>query len=470
MFSGVSGLKKTISGCVVCVLAALITVACSQNYGNNNINRIIAGDFRAFVSNPLFPNSVGGGSPALQVVDAKRDLLSVSVISLASVGSNLSSAGMMVESPDKKRTLVYSPADNKLGLVDNAGESLSKTISLPGPTESFFFFDNNTIFVAVPNATVSGGPAGVVQRIDLTSDVVTATLPIAAAHYLVPSPNKNQILVFSDNSDSATLITPSLIDASSASTITTCTSVQTAACTIPAALDRPVWAVFSTSGTTAYVMNCGPQCGGAGVGACMTFSLCTSIVVFDMTQNPPALSNTIPVPAATVGLLQGNTLYVAGTPKLAADNDCSGATPATAATTCGRLTAVNTATLSAATVPIADGFHNRIALSFNNQLFVGSRNCTNINQPVTAPGSGTEVRGCLSIADVTSGSVTASGVKVAPDQGDVTGIEPITNRTVVYVCEGGRLRIYDTTTDALETKPQQPNVIGQAVDVKQVDF
>jgi hypothetical protein len=38
------------------------------------------------------------------------------------------------------------------------------------------------------------------------------------------------------------------------------------------------------------------------------------------------------------------------------------------------------------------------------------------------------------------------------------------------VCEGGRLRIYDTTTDKLETKPQQPNVIGQAVDVKQVDF
>ena len=471
MFSGVSGLKKTISGCVVCMLAALITVACSQNYGNTNVNRIIAGDFRAFVSNPLFPNSVGGGSPALQVVDATRDLLSVSVISLASLSSNLNSAGMMVVSPDKKRTLVYSPSDNKLGLIDNAGESLSKSISLPGPTESFFFFDNNTIFIAVPNATVAGAPAGIVQRIDLTSNVVTATLPIAAAHYLVPSPNKNQILVFSDNSDSATLITPSLIDASSASTITACTSLQVTACTVPVALDRPVSAVFTTGGTTAYVMNCGPQCGGAGVGACMAFTLCTSISVVDMTQNPPALSNTIAVPAATIGLLQGNNLYVAGTPKLAADNDCSGATPPTAATTCGRLTAINTATLSAAAVTIADGYHNRIALSFNNQLFVGSRNCTNINQPVTSPASGnTEVRGCLSIADVTSGSVIASGIKVAPDQGDVTGIEAITNRTVVYVCEGGRLRIYDTTTDALETKPQQPNVIGQAVDVKQVDF
>ena len=202
----------------------------------------------------------------------------------------------------------------------------------------------------------------------------------------------------------------------------------------------------------------------------MTSSLCTSVAVLDMTQNPPVLSNTIPVPAATIGLLQGNNLYIAGTPKLAPDADCSGATPATAATTCGRLTAINTATLSAASVVIADGYHNRMQISSNNQLFIGSRNCTNINQPLTDPTAGSEVRGCLSIADVTSGSVAPSGVKVAPDQGDVTGIEPITNRTVVYVCEGGKLRIYDTTTDKLETNPQQPNVIGQAVDVKQVDF
>jgi len=56
-----------------------------------------------------------------------------------------------------------------------------------------------------------------------------------------------------------------------------------------------------------------------------------------------------------------------------------------------------------------------------------------------------------------------------PDNGDVTGIEPIPNRNIVYVCEGGQLRLYDTTTDQLQTNPVQPNVIGQAVDVKVVD-
>jgi hypothetical protein len=39
---------------------------------------------------------------------------------------------------------------------------------------------------------------------------------------------------------------------------------------------------------------------------------------------------------------------------------------------------------------------------------------------------------------------------------------------VVYVTEGGELRIYDTTTDALQAT--QINIIGQAIDVKLVDF
>jgi len=462
-------LGKTLSGYVFCALLAIISVACSQNYGNTTINNIVAGDFRAFVSNPLFPSAVGGGSPALQVMDATRDLLSVSVIGLSSLAANMNSAGMMVVSPKKDRTLVYSPRDNKLGVVSNSGESLSSTINLPGPTESFFFADNNTVFVAVPNAAITGVSAGAVLRIDVASGTTTATLPIPAAHYLAASPNSNQILVFSDNSDSATLITPSLIDVSTGSSIVPCSSTQTAVCTITVAFDRPVGAVFNTSGTTAYVMNCGPQCGGAGVGPCLTFSLCTAVAVFDMTQNPPVVVNSVPVPAATIGLLKGNSLYVAGTPKLAVDNDCSGAMPATAATTCGRLSVINTATLSAASVTIPDGYHDRMQMSFNNQLFVGSRNCTNINQTLI-PNGGKEIRGCLTVIDATSGSVAQSAVVVPPDQGDVTGIEPITNRNVVYVCEGGRLRIYDTTTDKLETKPQQPNVIGQAVDVKQVDF
>ena len=88
----------------------------------------------------------------------------------------------------------------------------------------------------------------------------------------------------------------------------------------------------------------------------------------------------------------------------------------------------------------------------NGQLFVGARFCT---------------AGCLSIFDTTKSSVILPSLT-----GDVTGIEPIPSRSVVYVCQGGLLRVYDTTTDQLEKIKTfgQPDIIGQAIDVKVVDF
>jgi hypothetical protein len=57
----------------------------------------------------------------------------------------------------------------------------------------------------------------------------------------------------------------------------------------------------------------------------------------------------------------------------------------------------------------------------------------------------------------------------------VTGIQPISNRDVVYVCEDGILTIYDTALDLgnqrqLQPQKTQVTISGQVVDVKQVDF
>ena len=77
-------------------------------------------------------------------------------------------------------------------------------------------------------------------------------------------------------------------------------------------------------------------------------------------------------------------------------------------------------------------------------------------------GNAGEIRGCLSMLNTSN-----SNVVVAPVNGDVTGIAPITNRNVVYVAQAGELEIFDTTTDALQSK--QIDIIGQAIDVKLVD-
>jgi hypothetical protein len=467
MLPGVSGLKKALNCFFIGTLLGGL-VACN-NYSNNNpyspqgISAQRTFPHRVFVSNPLQPNGLGGGSPAINILDATKDVISFFSISLLTLSSNVSDAGVMAVSPKRDRTLVASPADGRLAIVNNAQQTIASAVNLGGASESFFVWtDNVTAFAAVPNLSVAGQSPGAVERIDIPSARVTATIPIPGAHNLVPSPDGSLILVFSDNSDAVTLLVPSLIGTGSQSNAQVpCSSTQMAACVLSGTFDRPIWGVFNVSGTSAYVMNCGQECGGTGAGACLTFTSCTTVSVLDMTQTPPAVSATVAVPAATVGLLQGNNLFVAGTPPLLADNTCAGVT--TAASTCGRLTVIDVSSMTAAApVAITDGYHNKIEMGANAQLFVGSRNCTNINV------SG-EVRGCLTIVNTSSG-VSASSVIAPADNGDVTGIAPIPNRSVVYVCEDGRLRIYDTTTDKLEHLTVAPSIVGQAIDVKVVDF
>jgi hypothetical protein len=167
------------------------------------------------------------------------------------------------------------------------------------------------------------------------------------------------------------------------------------------------------------------------------------------------------VPAASFAVLDGTTLYIAGTPVPA--SPCTGQT--TAATSCGLLTVFDINSMSvvnSAQIVITDGYHNRMALGANGQLFIGGHNCTEIIPPIPPP-QGAEVRGCLSIYNALTGAVV-----IPPASGDATGIEPIATRKVVYVVQGGELQIYDTTTDKLQNT--QIDVSGQVIDVKVVDF
>ena len=83
--------------------------------------------------------------------------------------------------------------------------------------------------------------------------------------------------------------------------------------------DHPVYALFSPDDTKAYVLECGAECGGTTA----------AVTVLDLTTM--TAGTRIPVPAATVGFLDGTTIFVVrGTPP---GTSCSG----TAATTCGEL-------------------------------------------------------------------------------------------------------------------------------------
>jgi len=391
--------------------------------------------FRAFVSQDV---SAGNVTAGLIIVDAQRDVQAL--MSPIRAGAT---PGMMVVTPNRNQTLVFSPADNLFSVINNASETNAAHVTLPGFTESFVVSPDSLLaYVAVPTAQVEGQSPGVVKVIGLTSGNFAAEIDVPAVRYLSMSHSGNRILGFSDNLDSLAVITPSNIGTGNPVVV------------FVGGFYRPVAAFFSSDDNTAFVVNCGHECGGTPVN-----DVQASVQPLDLTTNTPGTA--VPVPAASVAAVNGTTMYLAGTPVPNPNpQPCTG--QQTQATTCGLLTVFDLPTMTvtnATPIIITDGYHNRIALGANGQLFVGARTCTEISLPNPT----NEVRGCLSIYNTQTGAVV-----IPPANGDATGIQPIANRTVVYVVQGGELAIYDTTTDKLQ--PTQIDIAGQAIDVKTIDF
>ncbi len=83
-------------------------------------------------------------------------------------------------------------------------------------------------------------------------------------------------------------------------------------------------------------------------------------------------------------------MYLAGTPYATGGGPSLSPAPSsqTLAANCGLLTIfdLNSMTVTnTAPIVITDGYHNRIALGANGQLFIGSRTCTEIVPPVPPP-------------------------------------------------------------------------------------
>ena len=353
---------------------------------------------RAFVS-----NSVLG---VLQIIDAKHDgIVSGHQISVGSQPT------LMALPPNKQTTLVFDAGSNSVSVVNNSKESQTVSIPLPGSTESMAVAPNNNFaYAAVPSATVLGQQAGVVQVLNLVANTAGATLNIPQAHWIVLNHNGRKMLVFGDNSDNVTIVDTSQIGVGNPYTTVSLDPGR-----------RPVWGVFSDDDSTAYIMDCGSECGGVSAG----------VTVLNMSNN--MVGNTVDVSGATKGLLDSGNLYVAGS--------ASGG---------GTLQVVKVSSMTAsAPVTISGGYHYLMALASNNKLIIGARNCV--------------TNGCLSVFDTGTSSVFVD----AP-AGDVTGMQPIVNRNVAYVIEGGELRVIDTTTGRFSTDIFI-DIVGQAFDVKEVD-
>ncbi len=217
--------------------------------------------------------------------------------------------------------------------------------------------------------------------------------------------------------------------------------------------DRPSKAVFSADGTSAFVLNCGPECGGVQAG--ITVIPITAAALNGGTSTGPSAlsltpSVTIPIPGGASNAIQnGNTLYVAGQQ------------PQPDGFFAGTLTTfdVPSSTITG-TYSIADGNPRKMAFADDSTLWIGSSLCQQGERYHLNPATST---GCLTMFNTAKNSVLMDSYK-----GDATGIAAVLSLHKVYTAEGGQVYIYNTT-DGSQRDNSNVSVVGTASDVAYMD-
>src|SRR5579864_2825315 len=367
MLLGACRLKKRILALVIGLWASVSFVACGSYNGSNSGSSNGTTD-RVLAAQGVQTSVTFG---ALVAIDGKNDTLPRT----APVATG--SFNLMAISPSRNIVAAFDASSNAVNAVSTATEKSIGSIHIQGPTISLIVpTDSALAYAAVPSATVSGFSfVGALDVVNFANGGLTA-IAVPSAQTVVSNKTGTQLLVFSSDSDAITVLSPA---AANPPVDTSCLApnLNPAVCTFvqDSRLSRPVNAIIS--GNTAYVLNCGFECGGTQQ---------ASVALLDL--GSLTVTSTIPVNGATDALLNGSTLYVAGkgTPT---GPLCSTLTnsinPPTAAIFCGTLDILNLNTMTdpyfnspATEIAIPDGYYQRMDLTQDGQLFVGARDCTNI--------------------------------------------------------------------------------------------
>jgi hypothetical protein len=229
----------------------------------------------------------------------------------------------------------------------------------------------------------------------------------------------------------------------------------------PLTFDRPVKAVFSSDGSTAYILSCGPECGGT---TSAYTPVPTAPMIFLEGQASGLLpttsalaSATVPIPGgASNALVDSSTMYVVGQSEQQVNNQTLFG---------GNLTVVNlannTITSSAAISDGTPGATSRMLEADDNTLWIAMTGCTTGVRYATNPASG---YGCLTMYNTSTNKV----VLLEPYIGDATGIAAVTGLHKIYTAEGGQVYIY-STVDGSSIDNQYVTVTGTAYDVAYID-
>ncbi len=223
-----------------------------------------------------------------------------------------------------------------------------------------------------------------------------------------------------------------------------------------ATFDHPIKAVFSPDGTTAYVINCGPECGGTTAGLTTIPITAASINTGSTGASGIALvaQSNVPIPnGSTNAIFNGNTLYVAGQQYQSSSGLFA-----------GYLTILNTpANTIAGSYAISDGLHNRMVFADDNTLWVGSSQCDQGVRYQQAQAGANVQFGCITMFNTATNTATIDSYL-----GDGTGIADVEGLHKVYTTEGGQIYIYNTT-NMTQLDNSNVTIAGTAIDCAYMD-
>jgi hypothetical protein len=351
--------------------------------------------------------------------------------------------------PEEQSGAVYGAGDGSYALLNYAQEKQTTTVSLPGASSSVFIsHDQRYVFAASQAAhtlTIQDRTLGASYGLNLPN-----------VYRVSINPSGSAALAFVQDSNSVYSIYKLQANQKTPANAVDCEPQNLPVYCIlpvPGTFDRPTKAIFSPDGATAYILNCGPECG--GVQASVSFLPVAGIIIQSGAPVPPGaptkVTATIPIPGGvTVATANANLLYLAGQ-QLQPDGYFA-----------GFLSILDTnAKAVTGAYSIADGTHLRMLFGDDNTLWVGSLLCT---QGERYHLGATTNLGCLTMFNTSSNSVTM----IDSYKGDATGVAAVITLHKVYTTEGGQVYIY-STVDGSALDNSQVTVVGTAYDVAYMD-
>ncbi len=334
--------------------------------------------------------SANGSTGGLEILDANRNLRGNVQDTLPAWSISGYSEALPVDIinfPEETTGYVYSYNDGNLDVINYSKESSSGTAANFGA--------DSPSAAAAPLGIMFAGADPQAGLLVFSTDGVTYDFNLPNVDKVVIDPGASTVLAMVTNSNdlyrvvelpatSNPPLPPGYVDCQP--------YLLPRYCVVPVAgtYDRPVNVVYSIDGSTAYVLNSGPENGGTTSSitflnmSALNINLEPTIAPLStgapspMSTMPVGVPNPIPIPGgATDAVSDGTYIYVSGQ-----ELQTTGAYKGLFA---GNLTTINLSTYAVSTpVSISDGTHTKMLFGDNNTLWIGSSSCSSGVRAATA--------------------------------------------------------------------------------------